>query len=589
MTPATGFTIDSESTQDCDDAIWIEPDGSNVRLSVHIAAVAQQVPLGEYLDQQALQRGETRYLPHTIKPLFPQSLEAAMSLLPYVERPVVTVTMTLDADGALLDVQIHTGVLISQEKFSYEAVSGILAGAPHHLQPQLQRLAQVTQTLRRQREQQGAVYGRLFGDAYIDAEGRLVGKVGKAQPIIAELMILTNRVVSEYMHHRQLPWLYRTHDYRDLGGLEAKQQGLITALLAVEGEAAIRQVLAGYYDRAQYQATPGRHVGLGLDVYTHFTSPIRRYADLVNQRLLQAAITNRPMPYTQAQLETIAAHLTELQHAVKEQKRERLRALSKQRQTPLLTTAPQEQFESLSPSEFTKVLKVAVKQGQIERLVSYIRQRLQASSLQPMDCFQVLLVLPTDPHTLAFKLELLEGIGDQPLVLQVINLLINNWEPGTRVAYREQGEMNAWAVLCVVSSGETEQCPPEWSLARSKAVAKTLSSRQWLESFLYQELTTPALAQAPDEAIADAKAAASVPVTTAPQLLSVPAEDTTDYVTQLNLYAQQYAQPPATYEFEGGGTDWRCRCYFLELVGEGRGTNKKLAKSAAAKDVWSQL
>jgi ribonuclease R len=247
---------------------------------VHIADVARKVEQDSFLDRQALKRGETAYLPTTRKPLFPHSLEASMSLLPFVERPVITVDILVDPQGELLDVSIREQVLVSQEQFSYEAVEGVLRGAPHHLQTQLKLLERVTGLLASQRQQQGAVFGRTVGTNYIDEDGRVVVQSLRSQQIIAELMILTNRVVSEFMRDHRQAWLYRTHDYRDLSELPAERQQFVQALKAIADEETLRQELAGHYDRARYSPEGKPHVGLGLAVYAHTTSPIRRYADL---------------------------------------------------------------------------------------------------------------------------------------------------------------------------------------------------------------------------------------------------------------------------------------------------------------------
>jgi len=502
--------------------------------------------------------------------------------------------MLLDPAGEVLAVQYQTQTLVSQAKLDYESVTGILRGAPHQLSSQLKLLEQATQALSQQRQQQGAVYGQLLGGVYVDEDGRPITKTMKAQQMIAETMILTNRVVSEYMHSRQLPWIYRTHDYRDLEALPADKQRFIKALMAIEDEAALRKALANHYDRAQYQVTPGRHEGLALAVYTHFTSPIRRYVDVINHRLLKAAITGESVPYTTEQLEAIAAQLTAQQRVIKEKRQGRLREQAHSQRTALLEPTQLPQVGNLAPSEFSKVLKTAVKQGQLETLQPHILQRLEADTLQPLDFYQVFVVVPTTATNVTFKFQLLAAIADNPLMLQVVNLFIDNWKPGTKVEYREQGEMNAWAALCVVTSEGAEQCPPQWSVARSKSVARLQSAQQWLQSWLYEELTTPDQAQSSNDAIEFFQDGAVEPLATTAITASPPAvmavvEDKTDYVTQLNLYAQQHAQPPTTYDFEGSGTVWQCRCYFLELNGAGKGTSKKLAKSAAAKDLWGQL
>jgi len=384
MNKATGFTIDGATSTDLDDAVWVETDGTNTRLQIHIADVASKVEQDSFLDRQALKRGETAYLPTTRKPLFPHSLEASLSLLPLVERAVLTVDILVDPQGELLDVQLSEGVLVSQEQFSYEGVEGVLRGAPHHLRPQLQLLEQAAQRLALQRQQQGAVYGRTVGTNYIDEDGRVVTQSLRSQQIIAELMILTNRVVSEYMRDHKHDWLYRTHDYRDLNELPAERRQFVQELQAMADDEQLRQALAGHYDRAQYSPAVKPHVGLGLEVYAHTTSPIRRYADLVNQRLLKAVLHSQPVPYMTEALTDIATHLTTLQHAKRDQKNARYR---EQRRSEVKQQVQQTDLSELSPELFSKALKQGVLDGQWAALEQTLLQRLADSTLTTMDYY----------------------------------------------------------------------------------------------------------------------------------------------------------------------------------------------------------
>ncbi|MBD2074329.1 RNB domain-containing ribonuclease [Phormidium sp. FACHB-592] len=584
METATGFTIDGASSQDLDDAVWVETDGNNMRLQVHIADVARKVEQDSFLDRQALKRGETAYLPTTRKPLFPQSLEGSLSLLPFVDRPVITVDILVDPQGELLDVSLREQVLVSQEQFSYEAVEGILRGAPHHLQPQLRLLEQVTRQLAQQRQQQGAVFGRTVGTNYIDEDGRVVTQSLRSQQIIAELMILTNRVVSEFMCDHRQAWLYRTHDYRDLSELPAERQQFVQALKAIADEETLRQVLAGHYDRARYSPEAKPHVGLGLAVYAHTTSPIRRYADLVNQRLLKAALHRQPLPYPTATLADMATQLTTLQHVRRDQKNAQHRA---QRHSAVAQQVQQTELSALSPELFSKALKQGVLNDQGATLEPTLLQRLADGTLTAMDFYQVLVVMPNTPESVSVKLQVWDAIADNPMSLQVLNLIRMHWQPTPTVAFKEQSTPDGWAALCVVTQAGKEQCPPVWSVAPRKALAQQDSASRWLAAWVWKKLVSSAAAQLPETT-------APLPVEPlrpAPETL-LAANQALDYVSSLNQYAQRLGVPLPEYTFAVVATSnglFQCVCECFDLVGKGEGGSKKQAKSQAAQSVWEQI
>ncbi|WP_219904395.1 RNB domain-containing ribonuclease [Stenomitos frigidus] len=584
METATGFTIDGASSQDLDDAVWVETNGNNTQLQVHITDVASQVPLDSFLDRQALKRGETAYLPTTRKPLFPQSLEASLSLLPFVERPVITVDILVDPQGDLLDVSLREQVLVSQEQFSYEAVEGILRGAPHHLQPQLRLLEQVTRQLAQQRQQQGAVYGRTVGANYIDEDGRVVTQSLRSQQMIAELMILTNRVVSEFMHDHQHRWLYRVHDYRDLNELPAERQQFVQELKAIADDEQLRRALAGHYERAQYSPEAKPHVGLGLAVYAHTTSPIRRYADLVNQRLLKAALHGQPAPYPIATLADMATLLTTLHHARRDQKNAQHRA---QRRSAVVAQVQQTDLAALSPELFSKALKQGVLNDQWAALEPTLLQRLADGTLTAMDFYQVLVVMPNTPASVSVKLQVWAAIADNPMSLQVLNLIRMHWQPTPTVEFKEQSTPDGWAALCVVTQAGKEQCPPVWSVAPRKALAQQDSASRWLEAWVWETLVSSTAAQLPETATP----LPVEPVRPAPETL-IAANQERDYVSSLNQYAQRLGVPLPEYTFAAVATSnglFQCVCACFDLVGKGEGGSKKQAKSQAAQSVWLRI
>jgi ribonuclease R len=279
------------------------------------------------------------------------------------------------------------------------------------------------------------VFGRTVGTNYIDEDGRVVVQSLRSQQIIAELMILTNRVVSEFMRDHRQAWLYRTHDYRDLSELPAERQQFVQALKAIADEETLRQELAGHYDRARYSPEGKPHVGLGLAVYAHTTSPIRRYADLVNQRLLKAALHRQPASYTTATLADMATQLTTLQHARRDQKNAQHRA---QRHSAVAQQVQQTDLAALSPELFSKALKQGVLKDQWAVLEPTLRQRLAEDTLTAMDFYQVLLVMPNTAATVHLKLQVLAAIADSPMSLQVMNLIRTHWQPTPTVEFKEQ-------------------------------------------------------------------------------------------------------------------------------------------------------
>jgi len=402
--------------------------------------------------------------------------------------------------------------------------------------------------------------------------------------MIAELMILTNRVVSEFMHDHQHRWLYRIHDHRDLNELPAERQQFVQKLKAIADDEQLRRALAGHYERAQYSPEAKPHVGLGLAVYAHTTSPIRRYADLVNQRLLKAALHGQPVPYTPETLTDLAAHLTTLQQARREQKNARYR---EQRRSEVVQQVQQTDLSALSPTLFSKALKQGVLDGQWQALEQTLLQRLADGTLTTVDFYQVLVVMPNTPASVSVKLQVWEAIADSPMSLQVLNLIRTHWQPTPTVEFKEQSTPDGWAALCVVTQAGKEQCPPVWSVAPRKALAQQDSASRWLKAWVWETLVSSAVAQLPETA-----APLPVePVRPAPETL-IAANQELDYVSSLNQYAQRLGVPLPEYTFASVATSdglFQCVCECLDLVGKGEGSSKKQAKSQAAQSVWSQI
>lgn len=322
-----GVTIDGHESRDLDDAVWARRYRGGWLVAVYVADVASAVPEGGDADLRARTQAETLYRASGDRPMLPRHLaEGLLSLLPGQERRAVAVDVTLDDAFrvASLDgrpaVSLSLCALRSENRYSYAEVAAsasAAAGLPSHPDHGLMaRLCVVAKGLLARRRGDGAIaaydVGRMLAT---DEEGVLrrlrpqdcnVGHL-----VVRELMILANRAVAGWCLERDIPVPYRNHVahaaapsredlLRDIDGVGGTDDARMASLCERT------QMLLG---RATYGAELRGHFGLALPAYLHFTSPIRRYADVVVHRQVVAALRGEPPPYDRAAVESIAAGL----------------------------------------------------------------------------------------------------------------------------------------------------------------------------------------------------------------------------------------------------------------------------------------
>lgn len=314
------FTIDPTDAKDHDDAVSLEikPNG-NYLLGVHIADVSFFVQENSALDREALKRGTSVYLVDRVIPMLPEKLSNDIcSLKPHVTRLTYSVIMEIDSDGNRLDYQIKESVIRSKAKLNYDEVqkffdSGDAGKSIKGLEDDLAHMLALSRKLLERRLERGSLDFDL-PEAHV-----VLGKDGKVQDIletvrleshrlIEEFMLLANRTVAEHVSRLSVPFLYRVHEEPDEEKLEAFSDFVSTLgysfsvsgkirpkkiqifLKSVEGkpeEKLINEVLLRALKRACYQPRNVGHFGLAFSHYTHFTSPIRRYPDLLVHRMLK--------------------------------------------------------------------------------------------------------------------------------------------------------------------------------------------------------------------------------------------------------------------------------------------------------------
>ena len=318
-------TIDGETARDFDDAVSVAHEGELIRLWVSIADVSHYVQEGSKLDAEAYLRGTSVYFPDRCIPMLPEQLSNGIcSLNPEVDRLTMTAEMLFDKGGAMTDSRFYTSVIRSSARLTYTTVKQILvdrneeAMATHAgLLSDLRIMEELSLRLNSRRRSRGSIdFDLPEPQIILDLQGETTDIIraerNLAHRIIEEFMLAANEAVASFLEETPVPSLYRVHEnpdplkLRDLAefvfsfGYELKMQedkvnpaALQKLLAEVEGkpeERLINEVLLRCMKQARYAAENLGHFGLASRCYCHFTSPIRRYPDLVVHRILRAAL-----------------------------------------------------------------------------------------------------------------------------------------------------------------------------------------------------------------------------------------------------------------------------------------------------------
>jgi ribonuclease R len=308
-------TIDPDDARDFDDAIQVEKTNSGWRLGVHIANVAAYVEPGSALDQEARRRGNSVYLPDRVIPMLPEKLSNGVcSLKPGVDRLTHSVFIHFDKHGVVKSARFGHSVIRSAHRLTYKQAYAILTSPPRdRLGERLHLAWELAALLRRKRFEHGAL-DLDFPEVkvQVDKQGHPVRleriENDESHQLIEEFMLAANEAVARELKKRAVPTVYRVHEnpdpeklaeYREfvlsfnykVGDLthRTELQRLLASIRGKPEEQALKVALLKSLKRARYAPQPLGHYGLAKANYLHFTSPIRRYADLVVHRALGRA------------------------------------------------------------------------------------------------------------------------------------------------------------------------------------------------------------------------------------------------------------------------------------------------------------
>ena len=319
------ITIDGEDARDFDDAVWCEETPDCFQLRVAIADVSHYVPVGSALDEEAGVRGNSVYFPERVVPMFPEVLSNGLcSLKPQVDRLAMVCDMHIDHSGQLQDYTFYEAVIHSHARLTYTDVGAVIEDgwSPHvpaERGEEIERLYRLYHVLRSARDQRGALDFDTQETRILFDEQRKIAAIkpvqrNDAHKLIEECMLIANVATAQFLEALEQPALFRVHEGPSAeklenlraflgelslnlpGGIKPTPEHYRSLLATVEGRDdshIVQAMLLRSLSQAVYQPENAGHFGLHYEAYAHFTSPIRRYPDLLVHRAIRGAIRGR--------------------------------------------------------------------------------------------------------------------------------------------------------------------------------------------------------------------------------------------------------------------------------------------------------
>ena len=318
------ITIDGSDAKDLDDAVYVEKTDTGYRLFVSIADVSYYVKSGSELDREALKRGNSIYLVDRVIPMLPRKLSNNLcSLNPDEDKLTFTVEIEFDSNGKVVKNDFYKSVIKSKYRMTYSGVNKILEGDEKLIKEysgiyeMLKNMLSLSKSLRHIKKRRGSIDFELPEIKVILDENKLVKDIelrsrGEAERIIEDFMVAANEVVAEKLFWEEIPVIYRVHEDPDKAKIAAlnetlvkfgyhlknleemhpgKFQTIIDRTTGLPEGYLIHKLILRAMQRARYANKNLGHFGLASKYYLHFTSPIRRYSDLVVHRMLDKSIT----------------------------------------------------------------------------------------------------------------------------------------------------------------------------------------------------------------------------------------------------------------------------------------------------------
>jgi len=354
------FTIDPETAKDFDDALsYRQLENGNVEVGVHIADVTHYVQEDSPLDQEAYERSTSVYLVDRVLPMLPEKLSNGVcSLRPNEDKLVFSAVFEFSSNTQVVNRWFGKTVIHSDRRFTYEEAQEVLEGRSTEYADELRHLNEMAKTLKKRRFKQGSINFETDEVKFRLAEDGTpidvyIKERKDAHMLIEDFMLLANREVATFIYRKsreqqqEVPFVYRVHDLPDLE--KAAEIARFAEELGFKMDVSSPEALAKSYNRmqqavekdpglkllqplairtmakAEYSSENIGHYGLGFDHYTHFTSPIRRYSDVLAHRLLERNLRGQTFIANKGQLEEQCKHISRQERKAVEAERESIK------------------------------------------------------------------------------------------------------------------------------------------------------------------------------------------------------------------------------------------------------------------------
>ena len=337
------ITIDGDDSRDFDDAVYAEPSENGWKLIVAIADVSHYINENSALDIEAFDRGNSVYFPHRVVPMLPEVISNGLcSLNPNVERLCMACEMSIDSLGELIDYKFYPALMLSHARLTYSQVGEILENKQSSLRDSYSNVIEnieflygLYKTLRISRQKRGVMdFDRIETQILFNDKGKIDNIVAHqrndAHKLIEECMLMANQSTAKFLGKHKEDFLYRIHPKPTSEKIEVTRKFLSAVGLTLEGgnepesrdfakvlknakgrddENIIKTVVLRTMKQAVYTPSNEGHFGLAFEDYTHFTSPIRRYPDLLVHRAIKRVLNNQPRSPSNKMSE-IGSHLS---------------------------------------------------------------------------------------------------------------------------------------------------------------------------------------------------------------------------------------------------------------------------------------